>query len=447
MGVAAPSEQQILEVGGRLLDALPTGSRNPLRAVDERAIEATSRDPELRAAMLRLVDVAPGCRSAEDLAAHLVGFLGEVEHRPATLGLAMRMGDSKAARTALGTAVAAGVRHVAHRFIVAETPSGADRLLRRLWDSEVATSVDLLGEATVTAAEADRYAARCEEALAALAAAYAKLPPRPGLDADAIGPIPRANLSVKVSGLTPLLRPEAPELGIEDAAARLRPLLRRARGLDAHVHIDMESYDSRETIARLVLDMLAEDEFRAGPSAGVVVQAYLTDSAALTERIVEWAAGADRAHPLVVRLVKGAYWDHEVVDAAQHGWQPPVFERKAESDRNFEALTRRLLDARPHVRPAIATHNLRSVAHAIVANEETGAGRREVEFQVLYGLGDDLMAALAAEGYRVRAYCPVGDLVAGMAYLVRRLLENTANEGFLRQRADGRPAAELLAAP
>jgi proline dehydrogenase len=444
----APAEQQkIVDVGRRLLGAFPSSSRHPLRAIDELAIDASSRDPELRAAMLRLVDVAPGCRSPEDLATHLVGFLGEVEDRPAALSLTMRMGRNRAARAALGAAVAAGVRHVAHRFIVAESPARADGLLRELWEGEIATSVDLLGEATVTSAEADRYAARCAAALDVLAQIYAKLPPKPSLETDALGRIRRANLSVKVSGLTPLLRPEAPELGIEDAARRLRPLLRQARQLGAHVHIDMESYDSRETVAGLVLDLLAEDEFRAGPSAGLVVQAYLTDSPALTERIIGWAERTPRADPLVVRLVKGAYWDHEVVDAAQHGWQPPVFGEKAASDRNFEALTRRLLDARPGVRPAIATHNLRSVAHAIVANETTGAGPRDVEFQVLYGLGDDLMRALAAEGYRVRAYCPVGDLVAGMAYLVRRLLENTANEGFLHQQADGRPAEELLAAP
>lgn len=444
MAVAAPAEQQIMEVGGRLLDALPMGARNPLRAVDERAIELSSRDPELRAALLRLVDVAPGCRSPEELAAHLVGFLEGVDRPPASLRMAMRLGDSHAGRTALGAAVAAGVRHVAHRFIAAESPERAGTTLRRLWEHGAAASVDLLGEATVTAAEADRYAARCEAGLEALARLYRDVPPRPLLEADALGPIARANLSVKVSGLTPLLRPEAPEIGGRDAARRLRPLLRRARELGAHVHIDMESFDSRETVLQVVLDLLSEPEFAAGPSAGVVLQAYLTDSPALAGRLLAWAAGAARAHPLVIRLVKGAYWDHEVVDAAQHGWRPPVFERKHESDRNFEALTRTLLAAGPHVRPAIATHNLRSVAHAIVAAEAAG---EDVEFQVLYGLGDDLMHALARLGYRVRAYCPVGDLVAGMAYLVRRLLENTANEGFLRQQADGRPPEELLAPP
>jgi RHH-type proline utilization regulon transcriptional repressor/proline dehydrogenase/delta 1-pyrroline-5-carboxylate dehydrogenase len=136
-----------------------------------------------------------------------------------------------------------------------------------------------------------------------------------------------------------------------------------------------------------------------------------------------------------------------VVEARQHGWRPPVFEIKADCDRNFEALTVRLLEARPHLRPAIASHNLRSIAHAIVANAETGAEDRDLELQVLRGLGDELQHALAREGYRVRTYCPVGDLVAGMAYLVRRLLENTSNESFLYERASGRPLEELLAAP
>jgi proline dehydrogenase len=140
--------------------------------------------------------------------------------------------------------------------------------------------------------------------------------------------------------------------------------------------------------------------------------------------------------------VKGAYWDHEVIEARQHGWSAPVFETKAECDRNFEELTRRLLYARPLVRVAIASHNLRSVAHALAY-----AGDTDLEVQVLRGLGDDLAHALARRNVSVRAYCPVGDLVAGMAYLVRRLLENTANESFLHEQARGVAVEELLAAP
>jgi RHH-type proline utilization regulon transcriptional repressor/proline dehydrogenase/delta 1-pyrroline-5-carboxylate dehydrogenase len=150
---------------------------------------------------------------------------------------------------------------------------------------------------------------------------------------------------------------------------------------------------------------------------------------------------------LKVRLVKGAYWDQELVQARQHGWAVPVFERKQDCDRNYEALTRTLLDARPALRVAIASHNLRSVSHAIAYNRVSGGRDLDLELQVLRGLGDELQHALASEGYRVRTYCPIGDLVAGMAYLVRRLLENTSNESFLSEQARGAPLDELLAPP
>jgi proline dehydrogenase len=444
---AAASEADILSVGRDLAAALPGTGLHPIKAIDDRAMELASHDAELRAALFRFVDVVPACRSLDDLAAHLAGFLEEVGDRPPPLQVAMRMSGTKAGRTALGAAAAAGVKHMAHRFIVGETPRDATGVLEELWRKGVATSVDLLGEATVTSAEADRYAARCREALDGLVAVYRKLPERPLLERDSAGRIPRENLSVKVSALTPLLRPDAPERGKRDAAGRLRELLRRARDLDAHLHIDMESFDSREAVTDLVLELLAEDEFADGPSAGLVLQAYMRDSPALCERIITWAQATPRGYPLLVRLVKGAYWDHEIVEARQHGWESPVFEIKADSDRNFEGLTLRLLEARPAVRVAIASHNLRSIAHAIAANRAMGGDDADVEIQVLRGLGDDLQQALATRGLRVRTYCPVGDLVAGMAYLVRRLLENTSNESFLHEQAAGKPLAELLGAP
>jgi RHH-type proline utilization regulon transcriptional repressor/proline dehydrogenase/delta 1-pyrroline-5-carboxylate dehydrogenase len=194
-------------------------------------------------------------------------------------------------------------------------------------------------------------------------------------------------------------------------------------------------------------ELLAEPEFRDGPSAGVVVQGYLNDSAQQLDQVLEFARATPRSTPLTVRLVKGAYWDHELVLARQHGWKIPVFEERAETDRNFEQLTMRLLDARPLVRPAIASHNLRSVAYAIAASRASGAEDRDLEIQVLRGLGDPLQAALTRSGLRVRAYCPVGGLVAGMAYLVRRLLENSSQTSFLHAQASGMPLKRLLAAP
>jgi RHH-type proline utilization regulon transcriptional repressor/proline dehydrogenase/delta 1-pyrroline-5-carboxylate dehydrogenase len=440
-------EAELRQIGTELYRAFPAASRQPLRALDARAMDLAASDRELRAALFRFVDVAPACRSLDDLARHLIGYLEEVPQTPPPISAAMRISHTRAGRTALGAAAAGGVRHMAHRFIVGETPEAALGTLRKLWESGVASSVDLLGEATVTEAEANRYAARCADAVARLSAATPSWPGRQILEADSVGPLPRANVCVKVSALTPLLRPDAPERGRLDAARRLRPLLAAARDSGAHLHIDMESLDSREAVLDLVLDLLDEEEFRQGPSAGLVLQAYLRDSPDLLAQIIGWARATPRTPPLTVRLVKGAYWDHELVQARQHGWEVPVFTDKHECDRNFETLTRELLAARPALRVAIASHNLRSVAHAIACNRVAGSPDSDLELQVLRGLGDELQHALATRGFRVRTYCPVGDLVAGMAYLVRRLLENTSNEGFLSEHARGVPVEQLLAAP
>jgi proline dehydrogenase len=443
-------EQEVFAVGSRLAKAMPSSARRPLKALDDKAMDLASRDAELKAALFRFVDVVPACRNLDDLARHLTGFLREVEERPPPIAVAMRMGNTKAGRTALGAAAATGVKHMAHRFIVGEDPKAALSVLRDLWKDGVASSVDLLGEATVTQAEAQRYADRCADALDTIVAAAARWPARPQLERDTAGPLPRANLSVKVSALTPLLRPDAPRRGKEDAADRLRPLLRRANELGAHLHIDMESMDSRDAVFELILELLSEDEFRRGPSAGMVLQAYLRDSPATLDTILDWLGRVERAHPLTVRLVKGAYWDHEIVQASQHGWESPVFDVKADCDLNFEALTRRLIDGRAGrnpVRVAIASHNLRSVSHAIAYNRLSGGDDSDLEMQVLRGLGDPLQTAIARQGLRVRTYCPVGDLVAGMAYLVRRLLENTSNESFLAEQAKGVALDELLARP
>lgn len=434
--------------------------RRPLRTrADDALMRRLTADPQVKAALFRLVDVRPACADAEDLGRHLAGLLDEVTLRDGPRGAAVtaaqRVAEGRFSARAAGHLLATGVGQMAGRFIVGADAASSVPALRRLWKDGVSTTVDLLGEATVTAAEADAYAQRCAEALDVLCAAAATWPAGGILERDGVGPLPRVNLSVKVSALTPHLRPDAPERGIADATTRLRPLLRRARDLGAHLHVDMESLDDRDAVLETALRLLAEPEFRDGPSAGIVLQAYLKESPQHLEAILDRAREAGRSVPLTVRLVKGAYWDHELVHAQQVGWPVPVWEDRAACDRCFEQLTRRLLGVArtpdtpnaPLVRPAIASHNLRSVAHALAVQDELGLAPGDVEYQVLRGLGDDLQGALADRGVRVRTYCPVGDLVAGMAYLVRRLLENSSNDSFLSARAAGAELDDLLRAP
>jgi RHH-type proline utilization regulon transcriptional repressor/proline dehydrogenase/delta 1-pyrroline-5-carboxylate dehydrogenase len=438
-------EAAIAAVGAQLVAALPDARRTPRAAVERRVMAAMVADPALRAAVFRFVDVRPACDGPDDVARHLGELLAQAEDSPlARRGAALAGGPLT--RRPVAAAAAAGVKQMARGFIIGEDARAALPTVRRLWEQGVATTVDLLGEATVTEEEAESYALRCEETLRVLHEASREWPARPALEADGAGAVPRINLSVKVSALTPLLRAHAPERGVAGAEDRLRRLLRAAREAGAHLHVDMESFDTREAITDLTLKLLSEPEFADGPSAGIVLQAYLTESPAHLERLLTWAAEHPRAHPFTIRLVKGAYWDHETVQATQHGWTPPVFADRAACDRNYEALSRRLIDASAggRVRAAIASHNLRSIAHAAAYADTRGA---DVEFQILRGLGDDTQAALRATGRHVRCYAPIGDLVAGMAYLVRRLLENTSNDSFLRAQAEGVDLHTLLEAP
>jgi RHH-type proline utilization regulon transcriptional repressor/proline dehydrogenase/delta 1-pyrroline-5-carboxylate dehydrogenase len=159
-----------------------------------------------------------------------------------------------------------------------------------------------------------------------------------------------------------------------------------------------------------------------------------------------WAR-ATLGRPLHVRLVKGAYWDQEQVVAGAEGWPLPVFARKAETDASFERCTEELVAHAGVLRPAVGTHNLRSLAHAVVRARHAGLPDAAIELQLLFGMAEPVHLALTRLGFRVRVYAPVGALVPGMAYLVRRLLENTSNESFVRQRFAEARALEAIIAP
>src|SRR5439155_16939201 len=129
---------------------------------------------------------------------------------------------------------------------------------------------------------------------------------------------------------------------------------------------------------------------------------------------------------------KGAYWDYETIKARANGWPVPVFQQKWESDANFERCTRFVLQNAEYLRPALGSHNIRSLAHGIAAAQVLGLPPAALELQMLYGMADAEKQALVERRQRLRIYMPYGELIPGMAYLVRRLLENTSNDSFLR---------------
>ena len=254
------------------------------------------------------------------------------------------------------------------------------------------------------------------------------------------------NVSVKISALYSQMNPADPADAIAHLAPKLRPILRRARELGAFVNFDMESYAHKNTTLELFKTLFTESEFRDWPHAGIVVQAYLRDSGRDLRDLIAW--GRERGTRFTVRLVKGAYWDYEKIKGRQNGWPIPVFLQKPQSDANFETLTRILLENEATVTSAFGSHNVRSIAHAQAMADQLGIDRSRFEFQLLYGMAGPIKRALVEMGYRVREYCPVGELLPGMSYLVRRLLENTSNEGFLRAKfSDNVSAADLLRDP
>jgi RHH-type proline utilization regulon transcriptional repressor/proline dehydrogenase/delta 1-pyrroline-5-carboxylate dehydrogenase len=208
----------------------------------------------------------------------------------------------------------------------------------------------------------------------------------------------------------------------------------------------MEQYAFKDLTLRIFEEVLTEPEFADWPDVGVAVQAYLRDAEADLRRLRAWAER--RGVPVAVRLVKGAYWDYETILAQQQGWPSPVWGRKWETDAQYERLTAFLLENRRWLRPALASHNIRSLAHALALARALGLPPRSYEIQMLYGMADPIKDVLVRLGQRVRVYTPYGELLPGMAYLVRRLLENTANDSFLRASfSEHTPEEQLLMNP
>jgi RHH-type proline utilization regulon transcriptional repressor/proline dehydrogenase/delta 1-pyrroline-5-carboxylate dehydrogenase len=288
----------------------------------------------------------------------------------------------------------------------------------------LAATVDLLGEKTLTAADADRYAERVAAVLPP-SPGRRRAGPRPPPAGRSVGRLPQVHVSIKATALAPLLTPYTQREGIDEAMSRLGPLLDHAVRWGATIHLDSEHDEVKDATFALLREIGAA--YPDGPQLGCVVQAYRTDAYDDLRGLIDWSAATLR-RPLQVRLVKGAYWDAETITARAHRWASPVWPAKADSDANYERCARLLIERAGDVRPAFASHNLRSLAYALAAARGAGLPDDAVECQVLYGMATPLHGALRDLGYRTRIYVPIGELVPGMAYLVRRLLENTSNE-------------------
>ncbi|MEA2702886.1 MAG: RHH-type transcriptional regulator, proline utilization regulon repressor / proline dehydrogenase [Actinomycetota bacterium] len=411
----------------------------------ERMLEWAMSHPSFKTQLFRFVDVFPSTSGDADVLRHLEEYF-EGADVPKALDLGLDLADHVPfGKAAAATIARHNITRVAQQFIVGSGPDEAVEGLHRLWRQGSAFTVDLLGEKTVTEAEADLYAERVGELLAALIEATPRWAPDDHLERDDLGPLPRVNVSLKPTALSSRYSPLTAADGLEQAKSRLRPILRQAQAGGAFIHFDAEHYDVKDLTLQLARELLSEPEF-AEMEAGVVIQAYLKDARRDLAEMIDLSAS--RPRPLTVRLVKGAYWDTETVHARAEGWPVPVFARKEETDASFERCVAMLHDHHGQVRAAFGSHNLRSLGYAVAYARDRGIPDSGYEVQLLYGMAAPLHAAVRRMGLRLRVYAPVGELVPGMAYLVRRLLENTANESFVRRRfVEGRDLDELLAPP
>src|SRR5206468_3389891 len=333
----------------------------------------------------------------DDVARHLSEYFDGIDV-PKVLDLGVEAADHVPFGKALEARVARrNIKRMAEQFIVGETAGDAVTGLHRLWRSGSAATVDLLGEKTIVDGEADRYAARVAELLTVLSDASSHWAPDDHLERDDLGAIPRVNVSIKPTALASHYDPLGRELGIEQAKSRIRPLLRLAHERGAFVHFDMEHYDVKTLTLQLFRELLSEPEF-AELESGIVVQAYLKDSRDDLADLIAWSS--QRARPVTVRLVKGAYWDTESVQAQAEGWPVPVFEHKDETDANYERCVRLLHDHHGEVRAAFGTHNLRSLAYAVTYARSKGIPDSGFEVQMLFGMAEPMQSAVKRAGLR-----------------------------------------------
>jgi RHH-type proline utilization regulon transcriptional repressor/proline dehydrogenase/delta 1-pyrroline-5-carboxylate dehydrogenase len=389
------------------------------------------KDPAFKMQLFRFIDVFPMLNTPEMVHDHLVDYLSQPDVTlPPVMELGLKAGGL--AKGLFAKTVAGRITAMARNFIAGVDAADALPALEKLWKDGIGFSVDLLGEACVSHAEARAYQHRYLDLVEKLPATVAKWPANPKLETDHIGPIPRSNVSIKISSLsarTDAIDFKGSLLALTEA---LKPILQAAARNGVLVNFDMEQAALKDLTLSLFEQCCETIDF----PAGLAMQSYLRSGMEDAQRIIAWAQRTDRQ--ITVRLIKGAYWDYEVINAEKMVWPVPVWTAKHETDACFERMAEKFVEAMPRragqggVKLALGSHNIRSIAYTLALLEKHGLPESALELQQLHGMADQLQVALKSRGLRIREYVPVGQMIPGMAYFVRRLLENTSNQSWLR---------------
>ncbi len=442
-------QSKIISKGEEILKKMESQSKVSLFSKDfwyGSIMDWSMKNEKFKTNMFRFVDVLPSLNSGDDVATHLKEYFTENGKTELPTVFNVGLGLGSLAPGLMAGAIKKNVMAMAKMFITGEDAEEAISVLKKARKNNLTFTVDILGEATLSEKEALEYQKRYLALIEWLANDAKSWTEIPLLDQDAEGAIPKVNVSVKMTALYSQISDKAWEQSKEKVKDRLRPIFKRGMDLCVFINLDMEHYAVKHMTLEVFQELIGEPEFRAYKFFGCVIQAYLRDSYEDVQKMIEFAK--KRETPFTIRLVKGAYWDSETIDANQRGWATPVYTVKAESDANYERCSYLLLENYRFIRVALASHNVRTLASALVKAEQLGLAKNAYEIQMLYGMAEPIKKTLSEMGYRVREYAPVGELIPGMAYLVRRLLENTSNESWLRGKfAESKTPAELLKDP
>ena len=384
--------------------------------------------------MFRFVDVFPSLTTGKLLTDHIREYFGEEKDMPPVLSTGAKVAGMLGSfgGAVLNKVLTTNIQEMARQFIVGENTKEAVRNMERLRKDGFGFVVDVLGEATLSEAEADLYMNTYLELLDSLKKEYQDWKPLPGKGGDANldwGHAPKVNVAVKPTALFCLANPQDFEGSVVAILNRVRRIAQKVVELNGFLCIDMETYRHKDIIIEVYRRLKLE--YRDYPHLGLVLQAYLKDTDKDLANLLAWAR--QNGVQISIRLVKGAYWDYETVKAKQNEWQVPVWTIKAESDAAFERHSRMIMENSDICHFACASHNIRSISAVMEMASELKVPDERYEFQVLYGMAEPVRKGILKVAGRIRLYCPYGHMVPGMGYLVRRLLENTANESFLRQ--------------
>ena len=447
---ADPSLEALIHAKGLdLLNRARNNTKGMLSAAfwSDKLMEWSMKDEAFKVQLFRFVDAFPMLRTPDAVHEHLVDYLTQPGVKPPP-GLDLGLKAGGLAKGLMTKTVSNQITGMASKFIAGTDAASALPKLRKMWDEGLAFSVDLLGEACVSDEEAAAYQQKYLDLINNLPSQVANWPANARLESDHLGAIPRVNVSIKISSLHARTDPIDTESSIRGLMKGLRPILQAAHERGVLINFDMEQFSLKDLTLELFMRCCEEIPFHAG----LAMQAYLKSGDDDARRVVEWSKRTGRV--VTVRLVKGAYWDYETIHAEQQGWPCPVWPKKALTDACFERMQRIFLESTPKrageggVKLALGSHNARSIAAALATAERLGLPPSAVELQMLHGMADQLKGAAAELGLRVREYVPVGEMIPGMAYLVRRLLENTSNESWLKAGfLDNADASKLLASP